>query len=727
MESAVKKEVFTVTGMMCAACAVSVESMIASLPGVEKASVNYSGSNVYVIYDPDVTNPEDFSKAVDSIGYGLLVGEDDLQERLEEIERKNFDALRSRLIVAVIFSIPVFTLSMFHGLHFQNMNWLLLGLSLPVIIYSGSGFYASAWKQLRHKMVNMDTLVALSTGIAFLFSIVNTLMPAIFSNAGLQPQVYYESAVVIITFILAGKFLEERSKKKASMVIRSLMQLQPKTLMVKRGGEQLDIPVAAVMPGDEVLVKHGERIPVDGLVIEGGSFVDESMINGEPLPVFKDNGTQVYAGTMCSNGSLTINALKAGNQTLLSQIIALVQEAQSSKPPIQKLADRISAIFVPVVLALAVITFLAWYFFGPQANHALAFVTTISVLIIACPCALGLATPTALITGIGRGATLGILIRNSDALQAACKVNAIVFDKTGTLTDGQPVLTKSEWITDEKLYRFVLHGLEIRSAHPLAKTIAESLETELVADIQNFEDIAGKGVRCTYESDSYLAGNFRFMTENNIDITGFENDRNLVFFSRNDRLIAVFTIEDVLRHDARNVVENLTNSGIEVHLLTGDSKEAAAKIAEQTGISHVHAEVMPADKHQYIAALKGSGKFVAMAGDGINDSAALAEADLGIALASGSDIAIESAGVVLMHGNLHTIKEVISLSKATMRTIRQNFFWAFFYNIIAIPLAAGVLYPAFGFLLTPMIAGAAMAMSSVAVVTNSLRLRKISL
>ncbi len=727
MDLTMKKEVFAVTGMACAACAGSVESMISSLPGVTVASVNYAGANVFVSYNPDMVSPADFSRSVEAIGYGLIIEEENLSEKLADIEFKHFHVLRRKLIVAAIFTIPVFILSMFHVIHLENKNWILMGLSLPVIIYSGSGFYLNAWKQAKHRMVNMDTLVALSTGIAFIFSVINTILPSIFLNAGLEPHVYYESATVIIAFILIGKFLEEQSKSKASSVIRRLMGLQPKTLTVTRDGIEMELPLAAVAPGDKVMVRPGDRIPVDGIVETGDSYVDESMISGEPLPVFKSSGAGVFTGTLNTNGNLIITANKTGKNTLLAGIIAMVQEAQSGKPPIQKLADKIASVFVPVVLAIAAVTFLIWWFLGPQPSLTFAFLTTISVLIIACPCALGLATPTALMAGIGRGASQGILIRNSDNLENACKINVVVFDKTGTLTTGKPIVTKSVWLKEDDILKQVLFSLEKRSGHPLAFAIASLFEGMQMIAVENFEDIPGKGVKAEFQNYVFMVGNKTLMEESGVLLHGNNDDENSVFFSCNNELVASFSVEDTMREHAKEAVSNLRNEGIEVFLLTGDKESTAADIALKAGISNYVAGVLPADKNHFITDLRNKGYKVAMVGDGINDSAALAEADLGIAMATGSDIALDSAGIILMQGDLRAVAQAIRLSKATVKIIRQNFFWAFFYNIVAIPIAAGALYPLAGFLLSPMIAGAAMAMSSVTVVLNSLRLKRIIL
>jgi P-type Cu2+ transporter len=722
------KNVFAVTGMACASCAVSVETMIASLPGVTNASVNYAGANVYVTYNPEVVSPADFARSVESIGYGLIIEDDDLSEKLEDIEFKHFRQLKRKLIVAGIFAIPVFILSMFHIIHFENKNLILLILSLPVILFSGSEFYINAWKQARHGMVNMDTLVALSTGIAFIFSFINTVFPSIFLNSGLQPHVYFESATVIIAFILIGKFLEERSKSKASSVIRSLMGLQPKKLTVTRNGTEMEIPLSLVAPNDQVMVRPGDRIPVDGVVETGNSYIDESMISGEPLPVFKSEGANVFAGTLNINGSIILIASKTGRNTLLAGIIAMVQEALSAKPPIQKLADKIASVFVPIVLVLAAITFIIWWIAGPQPSLTFAFLTTISVLIIACPCALGLATPTALMAGIGRSATQGILIRNAENLETACKITAVIFDKTGTLTTGKPTVTKSNWLKNDPILRQMLYSIEKQSAHPLAYAISSLFENMQMLTPDFFEDIPGKGIKANYKGFKCMAGNTTLMAENDITLPdGFNDDENSVFYACNGEIVAGFSIEDKIRENSLEAVSKLRKEGIEVFMLTGDKYSSAAKMAEKAGITKFFAGVLPAEKNQFVKDLKLQGYKVAMVGDGINDSAAMAEADLGIAMSGGSDIAIDSAGIILMNGDLRSVAQAIRLSKATVRIIRQNFFWAFFYNIIAIPIAAGVLYPFAGFLLSPMIAGAAMAMSSVTVVMNSLRLKKVIL
>ena len=727
MDKTLKKEVFAVTGMSCAVCAGSVESMISSLAGVTSASVNYAGANVYVVYNPEITTPEKFVKSVQSIGYDLIIEEEDLSEKLAEIELKHLQELKRKLFTAFLFTTPVFILSMFHFIHFAYMHWILMGFSLPVILFSGSGFYANAWKQAKYRMVNMDTLVALSTGIAFIFSVINTIFPELFIRAGLQPHVYFESATVIITFILAGKFMEERSKSKASSVIRNLMGLQPKNLTIQRDGIEMEVPLVMVVPGDQVMVRPGDRIAVDGIVDSGNSYVDESMISGEPLPEYKSEGANVFAGTLNTNGNLIITASKTGKNTLLAGIIAMVKEAQSAKPPIQKLADKIASVFVPIVLVIASITFVSWYIFGPEPSLTFAFLTTISVLIIACPCALGLATPTALMAGIGRGASHGILIRNANSLETACKINAVVFDKTGTLTTGKFIVTKSNWIKDDLIFKQLLFSIEKRSGHPLANVIASLFQDMQLLPLDNFEDIPGKGIKAVYQSYNCLVGNKSLTGESGIFFQAGTKDDNSVFFTCNDELVAHFSVDDTLRDTTFDAVNSLKKEGIEVFMLTGDKESTAREMAEKSGISNYKANVLPADKNLFVRDLRQKGYQVAMVGDGINDSAAMAEADLGIAMATGSDIAIDSAGIILMQSDLRAVAKAIRLSKATVHTIRQNFFWAFFYNIIAIPVAAGVLYSSLGFLLSPMIAGAAMAMSSVTVVLNSLRLKRVNL
>jgi P-type Cu2+ transporter len=730
----IKKISIPVTGMACAACAVSVQSMLQAQQGVATASVNYGNKTVRLEYDESVASLINLKKVIQDIGYDLFLDEEDRSERLEQMERHRFISLGRKLSVAALFSIPVFVISMFFHHQFAYQNYLLLALSLPVIIYSGSEFYPSAYRQVIHKVFAMDSLVATGTGTAFLYSIFNTLFPEVMLRQGLEPHVYYESAVIIIAFILLGRFLEERAKKSASSAIRKLTGLQPKYVTVTRDGENYDLPAVLVIPGDKVVIKAGDRIPVDGTVLEGTSYVDESSITGEPIPVLKDKGNNVYAGTINQQGLLQVESVKAGNETMLSRIIQLVDEAQSSKPPIQKLVDKIAGIFVPVVFLIAILTFTGWLIFGPSLSHAI--VTTISVLIIACPCALGLATPMALIAGIGRGAAGGMLIRNAAALETASKIDTVLFDKTGTLTCGKPSVMRINWST--KIHaseKVMLLALESQSNHPLAKAVSYYLEKEeklfepVKIAFDEFEEIAGKGMKSILDNKTWIAGNNNLLIESGITI-----DKNpelpgvsVVYFACNQDLLAEIFISDELRSNAAASILQLANKGIEAIMVSGDNKETADAIAATAGITHVFAPVLPEEKGNIIKQLQMQGKKVAMIGDGINDAYALSQADLGIAMGNGTDIAIESAGIVLMQSDLDHAVSALSLSKSVVSIIRQNLFWAFIYNLVAIPIAAGLLYPLTGFLLSPMIAGAAMAMSSVTVVTNSLRLLKMKL
>ncbi|MCF8302404.1 MAG: heavy metal translocating P-type ATPase [Bacteroidales bacterium] len=735
-----KKRIFSASGMTCASCAVSIESMLKSQEGVENATVNYSNQSVYVEYDPETIGEPQMEKAVKDIGYELITDgtEESRKNKLEELETKRFKELKTKLIGAVILTLPVFILSMFFPHALPAQEWILTALSLPVLAWSGSEFFINAFKQTTHLRANMDTLVALGTGMAFIFSLFNTMNPEFFLSRGLEPHVYYESATVIITFILLGRFLEERSRSRASSAIKKLMGLQPKSLTVIRDNEEMKIPVDAVELGDIVVIKPGEKMPVDGTVIQGETHVDESMITGEPLPGRKKQDDKVFTGTINQQGAIRIRAEKVGSQTVLSRIIEMVQQAQASKPPVQKLVDKIAGIFVPVVITLALITFGVWYFAGPEPATTYAFLTMISVLIIACPCALGLATPTALMVGIGKGAQKGVLIRNADSLEMAKDIDAIVFDKTGTITKGRPEVTEMAWKDESSFLKQILKLIEQQSEHPLANAVVNSLEDVKNNGIQvsNFESITGRGVKAKLEGNDFFVGNREMITEQQIHIDQNLEDKanrladqgnTVVFFADKNSVLAIIGIADQIKENSLEAIKEFQKMGIEVYMLTGDNEKTAAKVASQVGVKHFKAGVLPDEKIDFIKELQRKGMKVAMAGDGINDSGALAQADLGLAMASGSDIAMESAGITLMKSDLNHALSAIKLSSATHKKIRQNLFWAFFYNVIAIPVAAGALFPAFGFLLNPMIAGAAMAMSSVSVVTNSLRLKKIKI
>ena len=704
--------------------------MLGAQEGVIAADVNYGNKTLRLEYDSEITAPESLRKVVQSIGYDFLTETDDLSEKLESIEHRRKKVLRNRLIVAAVFSIPVFVLSMFfhHAFHFQN--FILLALSLPVIILSGAEFYTAALRQARHGVFTMDSLVASGTGAAFLLSIFNTFFPSVLELRGIEAHVYYESAVIIITFILFGRFLEENVKARASSAIRKLTGLQPKKITVKRNDEYFEVPAVHVVAGDIVAIKLGDRIPVDGIVTSGNASVDESALTGEPLPVTKETGSHVFAGTLNKQGILEVEALKPGNETVLSQIIKLVDEAQSSKPPIQKMVDKIAGIFVPTVFALALITFLAWVFIGHSFGHA--FVTTISVLVIACPCALGLATPMALITGIGRGASAGMIIRNAQALEDANKIDTVIFDKTGTITSGKPEI-EIHWEKSGEKFLNLLYAAEKKSNHPLAESICHYLEQKSdvklnpVLEFDSFAEVAGKGIIAVAEGKTIVIGSKQFFSEENL-LTGNGNEDSAeVFMAVGDQIVAGISVTDKIKSGSAEAVQQFNQMNCNTVLVTGDSEKPAKRIAAEAGIQNVFYSIMPGGKGDIVSKLQAEGRKVAMIGDGINDAYALAQADVGIAMGSGTDIAIESAGIILMKPELTLAVSAIRLSKHVIRIIRQNLFWAFFYNVIAIPLAAGLLYPVNGFMLNPMIAGAAMAMSSLTVVFNSLRLKRVKI
>lgn len=741
----IETKTFPVQGMSCASCAQSVESMLKEYEGVKNASVNYATQSVLVEFAPEITTPEVLKKAVQDIGYDLVIDiDEDDTEKLEEEKAKALNKQKIRTYLAIILSIPVVIIGMFFHHGFPGSNWIMFILSAVVLFVLGKNFFINAWKQAKHFRANMDTLVALSTGIAFAFSAFNTIYPEFFISRGLEPHVYYESAAVIVSFILLGKYFEERAKHRSASAIRKMMGLQPKTVKVVRNGEEMEIAVEAVEIGETIIVRPAERIPVDGKVLTGHSYIDESMLTGEPVPAEKKQGDKVFAGTLNQNGSLQVEALQVGKKTLLAQIIQHVKEAQGSKAPVQKLADKIAGIFVPAVLVIAILTFVAWQVFGGDNSLTHALTATIAVLIIACPCALGLATPTALMVGIGKGAENGILIKNAESLENAHKMNAIVLDKTGTITEGFPRVKDVFWSaeTDEKnLLESVLYTIESRSEHPLALAVTEYYKANKPAsaipvNLESFEVIPGKGVRASYNGTSFLLGSQKLMFSENIEIPAglkakIDEQKSfaatVIVFAENNVAKTALTITDAIKESAPAAINDLQQMGIEVHMLTGDNNITAAAVAEKVGISKYKAEVLPHEKAEYLKEIRKNHKTVGMVGDGINDAQALAEADVSIAMGRGTDIAMDVAQLTLMQSNLQHLVRAIKLSRATVKTIRQNLFWAFFYNVICIPVAAGILYPFWGFLLDPMLAGAAMALSSVSVVLNSLRLKYIKL
>lgn len=758
------KDTFPVVGMSCAACASRVEKTLAGQPGVRMAAVNYAAATVKVEYDRTECTAESLQKAVQDAGYDLLVQKDgNAADEAENAHDKRYAQLKSRTIWAIVLSLPVAVIGMF----FMDMpyaEYIMWILSTPVVFWLGRGFFISAWKQLRHRTANMDTLVANSTGIAYLFSMFNMLFPEFWLSRGIEPHVYFEASSVIIAFILLGRLMEEKAKGNTSDAIKKLMGLQPKTVTVISRGkncpmEYMEIPVGAVRPGDIIAVKPGERVAVDGTVTEGSSYVDESMLSGEPVPVAKRKDSKVFAGTINQKGSFRFRADKVGTDTLLSKIIAMVQDAQGSKAPVQKLVDRIAAVFVPVIMGIALLSFILWAVLDGENGVTHGLLAMVTVLIIACPCALGLATPTAIMVGIGKGAENGILIKDAESIETARKIDTVVLDKTGTVTEGRPEVTHLIWslpetpswpdimkreagsasgaqdtkVSRETYLRNIFFSLEKLSEHPLAEAVVKYLKGSSEVSVKEFESITGEGVTGVCEGSRYFAGNLRLMKKNGISISPDLSQkaeeltaeaRTVIWFSDEKNALALAAVTDRIKESSIRAVHTLQNEGIEVYMLTGDNEATAAAVAAQAGIRHFKAGVLPQDKAGFIRNLQQKGRKVAMAGDGINDSAALAQADLGIAMGGGSDIAMDVAGVTIISSDLSKIPEALRLSRLTVRTIRQNLFWAFIYNMTGVPIAAGILYPVNGFLLNPMIAGAAMAFSSVSVVSNSLRLKR---
>lgn len=736
----VSKKSFPVTGMTCAACASSVESMLGHTEGVYNASVNFANSTVLVEYD-SAMDLSDLQNAVRQIGYDIIVDAEDPTEVQEELSKKHYVSIKKRTLWSAILTLPIFLLGMFF-MNWVPGRWISLVLAVPILFWFGRSFFINAFKQARFGKANMDTLVALSTGIAFLFSAFNTLFPEFWLSKGMEPHVYYEAATVIITFISLGKLLEEKAKSNTSSAIKKLIGLQPKTLKVIADGEEREIPISSVKVGQTILVRPGEKIPVDGTVSKGSSYVDESMITGEPVPVEKTKDEKVFAGTVNQKGSFQFVADRVGGETLLSQIIKMVQEAQGSKAPVQKLVDRIAGIFVPVVMTISLVTFITWMFLGGEDAFTHALLTAVAVLVIACPCALGLATPTAIMVGIGKGAEHNILIKDAESLELGYKVNAIVLDKTGTITEGKPVVTDmvfADHVTDHRALEQILYAMEGQSEHPLAEAVVSFLKNRKVnpVEILNFNSITGKGVRAeALDGTQYLVGNHKLMVEKGIAmddnlghmVEGLEQEaKTVIYFGGGGKMKAILAIMDSIKESSKEAIREMQGNGMEVYMMTGDNKMTAEAVSQQVGIKSYEAEVLPSEKADFVKRLQESGKVVAMVGDGINDSHALAQADVSIAMGKGSDIAMDVAKMTLITSDLNAIPKALKLSHKTVIGIRQNLFWAFIYNIIGIPIAAGLLYPINGFLLDPMIAGAAMAFSSVSVVLNSLRLKTIKL
>ena len=727
------KNTYPVLGMSCASCAARVDKTLNGLPGVYQATVNYATAVAQVEYNPEVCSDATLQSAVQDAGYDLLVDAgEDVADKAEEIRLTRYRKIKRRTVAALLLSLPIMVISMFFE-DISSLKYVLWILSTPMVFGLGHEFYINAWRQLKHGTSNMDTLVAVSTGIAYTFSVFNLLFPNFWLSRGIEPHIYFEAASVIIAFILLGRLLEERAKQNTSSAIKKLIGLQPKTVIIIVDSNERTVPITAVQKGDTILVKPGERIAVDGMVVTGESYVDESMLNGEPVPLHKQSGEKVFAGTINQKGTFQFIADKIGSDTMLAQIIRMVQDAQGSKAPVQKLVDRIARFFVPAIISISIIAFVVWIFLAPTNGFTNGLLAMVTVLIIACPCALGLATPTAIMVGIGKGAEKGILIKDAQSLEIAQKIDTIILDKTGTITAGHPIVVESLWENGFEHSRKILYSLEKLSEHPLSDAVVKTLQNEKEISIDKFENVPGKGVKGMVGSQTYYIGNLSLLNDNHITIASHlqelankwtQKAKTLVWFADSTQAIAAIALTDEIKQTSAEAISQLQKMGVEVYMLTGDNAISAQTISRKVGINHYKAGVLPNEKAQFIKELQANGKTVGMVGDGINDSAALAQADLSIAMGQGSDIAVDTAMATILSSDLLKIPETIRLSQLTIKTIYQNLFWAFIYNLIGIPIAAGIFYSVNGFLLNPMWASAAMAFSSVSVVLNSLRLKR---
>lgn len=723
--------------MGCAGCAARIGTVLNEQPGVKEASVSFVSGRATVEFDESKCSTDSLIQAVKDAGYGLVPEEDEDEDNAEEREYKEHKALIVKVLSAVALSLSLMIVGMAYGSQAGIAMWLL---ATPVVFWCGRQFFSNAWKQLKHRMCSMDTLVALSSGISYIFSIFNLAFPSFWTSKGIVPHLYFEASAMVVTFVLVGKLLENRAKRQTTSAVRKLIGLKPRTVTLMEGDEEKTVDVETIKPGDTIVAHPGERVAVDGIVTDGSTYIDESMLTGEPVAIFKTIDAKVFSGTINQKGCIRYKAEKVGENTILSQIIRMTRQAQDSKPPIQKTVDKVASVFVPVIILISIISFVLWCILDPADGFSHGLLAAVTVLVIACPCALGLATPTAITVGIGLGAENGILIKDAECLERAASIKAVVMDKTGTLTEGRPEVRdayfaipgKKEYILSE------LSGLEARSEHPLAGAVKDYVKGQCPSAIPvKIKDVSistGLGIcgTATLPDGTELklnAGSSRYMSMMGVNIPRALSEKasampgTIIWFSEDGEASAILSVSDQIRDTAKEGIDLLRNMGIGTYILTGDRKESAASVASELGISGLRAEALPSDKLEFIRGLQSAGIRTAMVGDGINDSAALAQADLGIAMGKGSDIAIDSAGITLMSDDIRKVAGAVQLSRLTVRTLRENLFWAFIYNVIGIPIAAGALYPICGFLLNPMVASAAMALSSISVVTNSLLLK----